>query len=444
MNSKRVRWFILILLLLCVAGAFLVRYLPSRGVQKELDRIRAEGFPASTVELDDWYRAGLVAQNQALAIMEASKVLVEPDKEADPTRFGSFKPGYELTAEMNEEMAAYVATNQPALDLLKQAADLPESRYPIDLSQGAATLLPHLAKIKRLVILLRMEAVQHSRLGQVDAAVESVATSFALARSLRNEPLLISDLVRIASVAITLTALERLLSEHQLSEAQLKRLSILAAQAEADGPMAFARALAGERAGGLSVFKLTRSELEQLSATQSDTGAGEILETLKYQAYRATGMQYRDLSLYLDLMGEYIRSAQAGFPESLKRTRLVEKDANERLSRGLGRFAMISRILLPHIAKAAGKEANLSARLRFVQIALAVERYRLEHQGSIPERLDQIAPHYIFKVPPDPFTGTSPELEPVPGQGYRITSAASAEERGLAKNSNELGFSVLR
>jgi hypothetical protein len=48
----------------------------------------------------------------------------------------------------------FLAHNQKALPLLFQAAERKSCRYPVVLTDGAATLLPHLAKIKKCAALL--------------------------------------------------------------------------------------------------------------------------------------------------------------------------------------------------------------------------------------------------------------------------------------------------
>jgi len=448
-NSNRLKRTILLFFAALVIVAFVgIRYLPARGVQKQLAAIRTAGLPTSSAELDAWYKPVPKSENQALAILEAAKVRSDPTKGVDPnaSSFGSLNAGQEITPQMESVMTNYLAQNAEALEMLDRAAELQKSRYPMDLTQGASTLLPHLAQIKGLIQLLRIQAVQQSHIGNREGAVRAVITALAITRSLREEPLLISDLVRIACVAITLNALERTISEHQLTKDELVNLSRKIAEVEADGGPALYRAMAGERAGGISTFELSFSELERLSNGSGPQDANEVFKNLGYQAYRLSGMRQRDLSLYLEMMNGFVNSTKLGYPDALRRTHEVENEMSERFSHGLGRLAIFSRMLLPALSKAAVKDANLSARCRYAEVALAIEQYRLEHQGRVPESLDELAPKYLFKVPLDPFEGQALVYERLSGNGYRISSPSGAAKRsGLnLKQGEEPAFQVLR
>ena len=116
-----------------------------------------------------------------------------------------------------------------------------------------------------------------------------------------------------------------------------------------------------------------------------------------------------------------------------------------RFSSGLGRFAILSRMLLPALSKAATKEANLTARLRCTEVALAIERFRLDHEGALPATLQELTPKYLLQIPVDPFDESPLQYEHLPSHGYRVfSSGATAERRALAKQAEEVGFSVLR
>ncbi|MCL2512057.1 MAG: hypothetical protein FWF09_08410, partial [Bacteroidales bacterium] len=57
------------------------------------------------------------------------------------------------------------------------------------------------------------------------------------------------------------------------------------------------------------------------------------------------------------------------------------------------------------------KPANTQATLHQAVIACAIERYRLEH-GRIPERLGDLVPTYLAKIPSDPCDGQPMRYKP--------------------------------
>lgn len=363
MRLQHLKWAVL-----GIAGAVLIVaflgfcYSSTRGVQQNLAAIRAAGLPASPAELDAWYRPVPVRSNQALVIMEAAKFRVDRLRNADPDskRLGSLEVSSPLLPEIANAIETLLATNRPALELIHEAAQMTESRYPIDLSQGAGTTLPHLAHIRGFVQLLRLEAVQYSQAGKSAEAVRSLTAALAIAASLRNEPIYISERVRMGCVAIALGGLEHLLSEHQLTRKQLDELSRCLSDAETMGKAGLTRSLIGERAMGVSIFQLSQHDLDRLSALPILTESDGIFQTLAFQAYRASGTQQRDLSLYLAMMGKLIGPSTSEFPEALERAEQWELELSERLASGFSRFAILSRTLLIPLGKAVFNSANLT------------------------------------------------------------------------------------
>jgi hypothetical protein len=167
--------------------------------------------------------------------LEAAKLRVKGLECTERNYFRSLNSYDPLSPEIDAAIKICLTANRPTLELLHKSAQLSDSRYPVDLSLGWNTVLPHLGQIKDLVQLLRIDIFEQSHVGNTAGAVRSLDTSFAVADSVRNEPLLISDAVRMKSVEIILNALERLLNERQLTHEQLIALSRKVAEAESEG-----------------------------------------------------------------------------------------------------------------------------------------------------------------------------------------------------------------
>lgn len=440
----------LAVILLLAAGFLTFREISSRRVEKQLAAIRAAGLPTSPEELNYWQKKVPDANNQALAFLDAADVIVNPAKGADPNAksLGSLNAGQNLSTNMQAAIDAYLADNRQALQAAHEAAKLTESHYPVNFSRGLATLVPHLAKVKNLTQLLRVEAIDHSRRGNTNEALQALATGFALASSLEKEPMLISDLVRIANVSLVLSALERVLSEHQLSDEQLAFLNQKVIETERIGTEAFHRALAGERALAASAFQLSFAQIEMLGSNDQPydgNGGNEIGRNIGFQLYRISGLRQLDLSFYLKMMGGLVNNAKLEFPDRLRELGKIESEMESSFAGGRHRFAIVSRMLLPALSGAARKEAILAARLRYARVALAVERYRLDHQGALPDTLEQLSPKYLNTLPVDPFDGAVVLYERSPGVGYRVTSdGANAGPSHQSKKPEELTFTIYR
>jgi hypothetical protein len=435
MNARRAKKLTLIFLaLLLLAGLLAFRHIPAQGVQKQLDAIRAAGHPLSSSELDKWYPQVPDEQNRALLILDAAK-------HSDSSGRIALSSGTSISPDTYQTIAAFLATNQHVLNLLYKTVDLPASRYPIDLSQGPSTGLPHLSQVKGMVQLLRMDAVHQSHLGRPNEALRALRAAFAVSSSLRSEPLLISELVRLASVSITLDALERVLSEQKFTADQLALLARDLTDAEAASRESLFRALVGERAGAISVFKLSSAELARLSAFPSPPGGSMALKNLGFQLYRASGFLQRDLSTYLELTDRLIASVKLESPRALEEFRKADAQMT-RFSTGLGRLAMLSRMVLPALSKAGQKEANIEVRLRCARIVLAIERFRMDHSGALPSSLDKLTPTYLLTLPTDPLTGRPLLYEPQTNRSYRVSSPVPPQTVGLPANTTLLGITM--
>lgn len=418
-----------------------------RSLKKHLAAIRAEGYPVSLEEFDLWYPYVDPKENAALIFTEAASLTRKP-VENDPDLPGVGRspwplPDTPIPSETRAAIRDHVAKNTEALTTAHKAARLPRSRYPIDLRQGFNTLLPHLAEVKKLTQLLRLETTHHVVEGNVAPALRAAHTGFAAAHSLVGEPLLISELVRIACVAITVPSLELLLGNHPLDDEQLRLLIARLDQAEADSIPSFRRAMAGERAGGISCFQLSPAELGPLLGASGAPGFPQALLILN----RVTGLHARDFQIYLRAFDRIQAAALLPPTEAQSEMDRGFQEATDELNSLLGRFMIITKSVLPAISGAYQKESRIIAQLRTARTALVIERYRLQQQGNLPESLDQLVPAYLDAVPIDPADGQPLLLERLE-KGFRVTAQASTAQFSKRPNANQsstsVGFSVTR
>ncbi len=180
-------------------------------VQSELSRIRAEGYPATAVELEAWY-AYPKGPNAADIYLKAFDALVKDEElEKKLPGIGVYvqwpTSGESVPADMVAAIHRYLELNKQSLQLLHEAATIPECRYPLDFTQGADGKLTHVGGYRRATRLLDLEASWAIRRGDAEQFVASLQTLGALARSIRNEPLPLSYEI---SVGARLSAVETL------------------------------------------------------------------------------------------------------------------------------------------------------------------------------------------------------------------------------------------
>jgi hypothetical protein len=406
--------FVLVALLILLVVALAVwRIGLASGNGQRLKAIAASGEPATARELDAWYEAVDEKENAALVWLEGIAKL-DKGEGTTWTRMKLPPRGQSFSAPQLQMATEALTANKEALTTFRRAAKMPKSRYPVDFSQGVFADLDHLAQLKSATTLLQLEAVVHAQNGRAGEAVESIQTILGSARSLAQEPILISQLVRAALDYQAGAATERALNLAALTEPQLAALQ--AAFAAAEKPNLSTRALIGERACTATILHSPRdltppsnpAALENSVATQKGFGSSLM---------RLTGFFQRDLGYFLDAMTTNIALSRLGDPEQFRaRAQMYDIAVDARL----GHYVM-SGLTLPVLVRSTAKDAEHRARLRTVQAVLAIERHRLANGGKLPVSFEALVPKYLAAVPVDPFTG-DPLVFKIRPRGYVVYS----------------------
>src|SRR5262249_22097365 len=152
----------------------------------------------------------------------------------------------------------------------------------------------------KLVQLLTWDSVLGAESGDVDGAVNSLRAGLAISNTLASEPLLMSEMVRIACIMIVIDAIERIVSATKLSLEQLSVLESDLNRTEQYARTSLARAVIGERALAIPVFRMDYKEVMDLETDEP----AEILRGLVADFLRALAGSGRDQALYLRIMAQ--------------------------------------------------------------------------------------------------------------------------------------------
>jgi hypothetical protein len=388
---------VLIVLLLIVIAAFVLFRLSVRAkLQARIDAIRAAGYPATCAELNDWYTIPDSVENGAYWITDAFSYYYElTDREElklmPIVGRAELPPRTEALSETTKNLLAqHIADNQQALELLHKGAAAEYFRYPVDFSAGLGTLMPYLNQLKKGAKLLNLEAVLYAEKGKPQLATDSVISSFGIAHSLTKEPMLVSQLVRIASETLTVSALEHIVNRTELADEQLAEITEYMYNAE--DPSAMSRGYVGERCTVLSVFKKPTSLSAEILG--ADVPPVPVLEL-----YKALGLADMDAVTYIDHMDGYHKTTQ--LPAHLRQKAADAIDANVS---EVCRIRILLRIIMPALAGVTKVDLRNMAQLRTAITALAIQRCRLA-TSRLPDSLAELVPTYLDAVPKDPFDG---------------------------------------
>jgi hypothetical protein len=301
--------------------------------------------------------------------------------------------------------------NKETLEFLDKAAAIEHCRYDLDFSQGGMLIVPNLNEMKKCAQLLAEQTMLLAHQGNGDAAAENIARQLALGESLKKEPILISQLVRMALIALSGSSVEYILNQTTLTDEQLTALQQQLSRVYQDEPMVMG--LIGERCFLISYF----GNPQQLGLP---TAPGGLL--------RITGVADRNVMVSLELLGQYIDAMKLPGHQRLLRCREISAEVDD-----LSFFYSLTKITMPAFERLVQIDLRVAAGVDCARVALGIERYRLA-KGSLPKVLDDLVPQYIDKAPIDPFDG-KPLRYKLTEPGYIVYSigADGTDEGGLEK-----------
>ncbi len=360
------------------AGAWtLWNYTASAALERAIARLSAAGLPLSAAQVKPPEAA---PGENAAHLLKAAFALLD----------GLPEHVLELDLDLNELLripeAARRATEaaSEALELVHRAARLPRCVFQLHYEKGISMEMGHLLSLRRLGRLLAARAVIRSGAEDPAGAAGDLRALFALARSLREEPVLVSQLVRIAIDTMALTALEVVLPRLESVPAALEAIEPDAAR----GAIAFA--LRGEIALCALRF-LDDDVLEDIDVIVGPVEGAWILRL----GWLARPYLKADLARLLGLVQAYAQIAARPYQEAVP----AWKTAASEVDRQGG---VLVRVYSLNCSRVLLDEAALASRVELARLAALFLEHRRKH-GAYPGSLSELE----TKSPEDPFTGKS-------------------------------------
>jgi hypothetical protein len=421
MTRRIIRVAIILLTLVGLPLAGWRLYL-ARTINKELALIRTAGLPANGEELNRWYAAVPDSQNAALVLTQAF-ALRRNYSDSRSNLINNFKaPKRALSLEQAELLRGYLEMNAPRRKKADEALQLPACRYPVDCTMLMSTPLPHLAWLDDIAELYEFEALIAMESGDTVTVTTDIVTILALARTLNDEPCLISQFVRLKLMGRAFTTLERRVSAGSVSGSEIAGLADAFRRTGLTN--LGARALIGDRALCIPYFRMTRAEAERINPPKpgDDSQKDSPAPCNGPAILRLIGYYELDYGTYLLGMKKAIALLSNAPPDNLRASAHFSRVGEESSKRR----RTLSGMALSSYAGVPWRENTGFAHQRLALTALAVEQFRNE-TGRLPGSLDDLAPKYVEEVPEDPFTGLLLEYRRTE-MGYLIYSAGPDRE----------------
>ena len=282
-----------------------------------------------------------------------------------------------------------------------EAATLKPCQFDLDYTKGAAMQLPHLQSMRSLEWVFGAKAKMQAAAGDTAGAWDTAISGVRLADALKTEPILISQLVRIAVASIAMETVQQLAKKSLPTQAQARVLDEVLKGFDNIGPMV--ATADGERLlFGESLFKFS-----------ANTGMGMSWPTIV--TLRGNPLFKRDYAAYLDFMRRYAALAEQPYnPEALA--------ALDRSVEQIPDCCILTKTMFPALSRVQMKYTWFRAQAAITRNGLAVLACKLA-KGVYPKSLEEAG----LKETMDPFTQKPLFYKPT-AKGFLLYSAGENQK----------------
>ncbi len=328
----------------------------------------------------------------------------------------------EWTTNVWEELEPVIEPFREQMLIINQAAEKEVIQISLDYEQGWNLRLPHLATLKTLINWITVAVVYDLRHGDFPAAYTNLLTGSRITAKWRDEPFVISQLVRHAMLRTLVMPLWELLQHDRWSEVQLKEL-----QGVWEGMKLWSdmeRAFQMERAMGLGVFEMVWRDPDYRGLIGGDGYSRMVVETagdglnqvfrnprkgLKKLFVDVPGLvawplisAHDDQLWYLEQSQNNLDSVREGMRSNsvvVARAKYASKPTSQPpevywLSRMMGSIG----------AKSIDRTGETEAIRALCVTAIALKRFKLKN-GVYPDQLIKLVPEFLSKEPIDAIDG---------------------------------------
>lgn len=357
-------------------------------------------------------------------------------------------PSTNSWADLDQELQ----TRSPALEFLRQASERPQLNFELDYQQGFTLLLPHLSRMKQASILLSASALSNLRRADCANAATNLQTILLLLDKWKDEPLLISQLVRIAMAQIAVNAQWEFLQSPNLTEPQLAMLQRGWTNIQLLQPME--NSLALERVFGVRTIEQLRTSNSPSSSYSGwmggggsgGGGSGDWLDTLKDLGQgmrrRTSDGLWRVSWSYDDQLAlmrgnqvlieavrqvgtnGYFKNALADRDRKLAALGLNRPNANWLRTHLNDELTALGPETIQSLAHSLERVLSCEAARTMTVTTIALKRYQLRHQ-TFPGNLNALVPEFLPEVPRDPVDGHALRYQLLPDGTFLLYSIGS-------------------
>lgn len=318
--------------------------------------------------------------------------------EPDPPRgerlldlIDGLKPGEVLPPEVLAGLKAECEALEPALVKARGIADRPRGRLAVSIPSNPILVdLADVQDLRQVARLLHLDAIRRAAEGDGDGAIRDVRAILNTARSLRDVPVLMAQLIRSALDSVAVNTLERVLGQGTASEAELAKLQALL-DAEASEPL------------GVFALRSERASFNSLMVGWADGRQGVGMPGLHkipiagpalVRHYHGGGLEM--FSAVMEIAAAPDHEQRALFDELEQEMKGMRPGVRQRS------FGTLADLLVPSLRSALEAGLRTRATLNAARVLVALERARLAG-GKWPKSVDVLPRAILPEIPEDSF-----------------------------------------
>ncbi len=301
-----------------------------------------------------------------------------------------------------DEVAAEVCLNLHAAS----RAGLTKSRYHADLREVPYMELDYLSKLRQLARLLAVEAWVASVENRSDLVADAVPDILLVGDSMKDSPILIDQLVRIAIHGIAYANLEEAMSRVSFSGEELERIQEELSRPLGPGKQAMlTKAIIGEGVRCLSFSDAFLPGYGGLDHTYREASSHGQPAPWWWQSAANALAPLADIGGF----GKFENLINVRFfAEMRQRSQDILQGADlstmaeleDQLGEGIWHRAILASIIMPGQIRAYQYEWLCRTRRDAARTAVAIERFRLD-RNRLPQHLNELTPAYLDILPRD-------------------------------------------
>jgi hypothetical protein len=272
-------------------------------------------------------------------------------------------------------------------------------RYDYQTKLPIETLLPHAQNARAVARCLAGEFFLALDEGDVEKALRPIEEQYALAEMLREEPFVVSQLVRVSVASMGTDELGMLLGQTAPTDEQFSRIDKRLKEMEAS--FRLRDVLLAERACLLTT-------MENLSEVESDLG----IEGAR-QMGTLPPLVMRDQAFTLRYVRQLAESADRTGPAGVAERKQLEDDLKVQVTK----YPLASRLIPAYGGAAAAAGLKHRQSLINARLGLRVDRYWRMH-GRLPSDLSDVLDDDMKELPKCLFSDLPPILKPDGAAGF--------------------------